>query len=583
MNHPAFWFFLQGILSALLPARARFLFAFAAALAGLWQVFRLSAADYAIAAFAGFRLEILRVDDLRFVFALIFSLAAVLGALYAGRRLSRLEGLACGFYAGSALGVTLAGDWVTLFFFWELMAVFSFFLVWEGRRPDSASAGFRYLLVHGAGGLCLFLGILLHLGSGGDPRVGLLSAQSPGFYWMLIAVLLNAAVPPLHAWLPDAYPQASPWGSVWLSAFTTKSAVYVLLAAFAGTPLLVPLGVAMALYGVVYAVLENDIRRLLAYHIVSQVGYMVAGAGLGTELSVNGAAAHAFCHILYKAVLFMGTGAVLYSLGRSTLTELGGVYRFFPFVFWMYLIGAFSISGFPLFNGFISKSMVVAAAGETGRGGVQILLELASVGTFLHTGLKLPYFTFFGTAGRKFAPRNVVPVPLGMKAAMGLGALFCFLLGVFPSLLYQYLPYPIHYEPYTAEHVIGALQLLAGTATAFFLFLPKLQGENTESLDTDAFYRRLLGPWVLHFAHAARQSAQAAAAVIGLGVQRFQAWVRNPLSPLFQVKPPPGLSRKQRRLFLETAWNEYIYRFPVGATVLWILAGWVFFAVWLLS
>src|SRR3989442_3951823 len=278
------------------------------------------------------------------------------------------------------------------------MAVTAVLLVWLRRQPSAVAAGFRYLLVHVFGGLCLLGGIVLYWSHTGTLAFGDLSrdAGSAAFALILIAFLLNAAVPPLGAWLPDAYPEATATGAVFMTAFTTKSAVYCLIRGFPGTEVLVWWGAFMALYGVVYAVLENDARRLLAYHIISQVGYMVCGVGIGTELALNGATAHAFAHILYKALLFMGAGAVLEVTGRRKLNEMGGLYKTMPLTLGLYMIGAFAISAVPLFSGFVSKSMVISAAGESHRAPIFLLLTLASAGTFLHTGLKLPYYMFFG-------------------------------------------------------------------------------------------------------------------------------------------------------------------------------------------
>jgi multicomponent Na+:H+ antiporter subunit D len=311
-------------------------------------------------------------------------------------------------------------------------------------------------------------------------------AGTAAFVLILVAFLVNAAVPPLGAWLPDAYPEASATGAVFLTAFTTKSAVYALIRGFAGTELLVWLGAIMAVYGVVYAVLENDARRLLAYHIVSQLGYMVCGVGLGTELALNGTTAHAFSHILYKAVLFMGAGAVLEVTGRRKLNEMGGLYRTMPVTLCLYMIGAFAISAVPLFSGFVSKAMVVSAAGESHRAPIFLMLTLASAGTFLHTGLKLPYYMFFGK-DRGLAAQEP---PTNMLVGMGLGAAACIFIGVFPDLLYRHLPFAVEYTPYTARHVLATLGLLSFTALGFFVLLDHLDPEPTISLDTDWLYRR---------------------------------------------------------------------------------------------
>lgn len=429
-----------------------------------------------------------RVDELSLVFSYVFSGMALLGMVFALHVDDDAQHVSALTYAGGALGVTFAGDFLSLYVFWELMAVSSALLVFLSRQKSSVAVGNRYLLVHVFGGLLLLAGVVLYWSETGTIAFEDLSAVADSTAWWLVlaAFLLNAAVPPLGAWLPDAYPEASVTGALFMTAFTTKSAVYVLIRGFPGTELLIWLGAAMAIYGVVYAVLENDARRLLAYHIISQVGYMVCGVGIGTELALNGATAHAFAHILYKALLFMGAGAVLQMTGLRKLSDMGGLYKTMPITLGLYMIGAFAISAVPLFSGFVSKSMVVSAAGEDGRAAVFLMLTLASAGTFLHTGLKLPYYMFFGRdAGiqAKEPPRN-------MLVAMGLAAVACIGIGVLPGLLYARLPFPADYAPYTLAHVTATLGMLAFTALGFFLLLKQLDPKPTISVDTDWFYRR---------------------------------------------------------------------------------------------
>jgi len=443
---------------------------------------------HGVVPFLGQELVLGRVDRLSLLFSYVFSIIALLGMIYSLHVDDDAQHVAALTYAGAALGVTFAGDFLTLFLFWELMALSAALIVWLRRERAATAAGFRYLLVHVFGGLCLLGGIVLYWSHTGTLAFGDLSrdAGSAAFVLILIAFLLNAAVPPLGAWLPDAYPEATATGAVFLTAFTTKSGVYALIRGFAGTEILVWLGAAMAVYGVVYAVLENDARRLLAYHIISQVGYMVCGVGIGTELALNGASAHAFAHILYKALLFMGAGAVLQVTGLRKLSDMGGLYKTMPVTFALYMVGAFAISAVPLFSGFVSKSMVVSSAGESHRATIFLLLTLASAGTFLHTGLKLPYYMFFGK-DRGLPAREP---PTNMLVAMGLAAAACVLIGVVPALLYGYLPFPVDYAPYTARHVMATLGLLGFTALGFFALLAHLDPEPTVSLDTDWFYRK---------------------------------------------------------------------------------------------
>ncbi len=445
----------------------------------------------------------LRIDQLGLVFAYIFLIMGFLGNLYALQEKSKSFHVAATLYVASSLGVVLAGDLLTLFIFWELAAVSATFLVWNRNRVASFGASLRYLLVHLAGGLSLFAGVAMIAALSGDLSFNRIALDRAG--WLIfLAFALNAAIPPLNAWLPDAYPESTPWGGVYLSAFTTKAAVYALARGFAGADFLVWLGAFMALYGVIFAVLENDIRRLLSYHIISQVGYMVCGVGLGTDLGLNGASAHAFCHILYKGLLFMAAGAVVYATGKSKLTELGGLLRPMPLTFIFYNVGALSISGAPLFNGFVSKSMVVTAVIEEHRGWIELLLLAASMGTFLHTGLKLPYFTFQGKLGASPARKP----SWNMNLAMAIASFLCLLIGVYPDLLYRFLPFEVDYVPYTARHVSESLQILLGTAVGFLLLIGKLGGEPSITLDTDWFYRKGSGLFVRRFCMPLRRSGE---------------------------------------------------------------------------
>jgi len=488
-QHPAAFLFLGAVLALLSRGKLRKIVLLASPALALYAVSMLTPDAVLTHSIPGFTLELLRVDRLSRFFAIIFCIASFLGTLYqlhlddAGEPVSSLA------LAGGALGVVFAGDWLTMFVFWEAMTVASLFVIWFARTPGSHRAGLRYLFIHVVGGGTLFAGILLHWGGGGDTFFGPMTGPaglSPAGWLILTGVCVNAAVPPLHTWLTDAYPECSVTGSVVQSAFTTKTAVFVLLRAFPGAEPLAVLGTVMAVYGVIYAVMSNDIRRLLAYHIVSQVGFMVAGIGLGTTMSMDGAAAHAFCHILYKALLFMGAGAIVHAAGTGKLTELGGLWRKMPVTMILFMIGAFSISGLPPFNGFISKSITLASAGEAHRPLIELFLELASVGTFLSIGLKLAYFAFLGT-DRDITPK---PLPPNMVGAMFGAAALCTLLGVFPGVLYDLLPLGTEYHPYTSSHVLSSLQLHIGTAAGFWLLLKLLWVRPYIALDVDWLYRK---------------------------------------------------------------------------------------------
>jgi multicomponent Na+:H+ antiporter subunit D len=493
--HPVLPFALAAVLVRLLPRGAgHVVMVLAPIVAGL-QIWQLEPGSSVQLDYLDWQLEVLRVDGLSTPFGVVFAIAALIAGIYGIATQRGPERSAALLYAGAAFGVVYAGDLLTFFLFWETKAIASTFLILARRTDRSGRAGMRYLFVHILGGKLLLAGIIVHVWQTGSLAF---TAFEPGVaaYLIMVACLLSAAVPPLHAWLADAYPEATVAGTVFLSAYTTKAAVYALARGFPGFELLIYLGVIMALYGVVYAVLENDIRRLLGYHIVSQVGYMVAAVGIGTELAINGATAHAFAHILYKGLLLMGAGAVLYATGRAKMSELGGIANRMRLVLALYMVGAVSISSFPLFSGFVSKELVVAAASAGDLTWLVLLLKIASVGTFLHTGLKLPFGTWIGKKGlgprlNEEGPVYVGAVPASMIVAMTLSAALNLLLGIRPQLLYDLMPYPVTYDVYTLGKVVETSQVLLFTALAFWLLLPKLHAKAIVSVDTDWVYRKL--------------------------------------------------------------------------------------------
>ena len=432
-----------------------------------------------------------RIDRLSLVWGYIYHIAVFLTVIYALHVKDSIQHVAGLIYAGSAIGAVFAGDLITLFVFWELTAVSSVFLIWARKTERSYASGMRYLLVQVGSGVILLAGILIHLHEGGTLEFGHLGLVSTGTTLIFIAFGIKCAFPLLHNWLQDSYPEATVTGTVFLSAFTTKLAVYAFARGFAGTEILVPIGAAMAAFPIFYAVIENDLRRVLAYSLNNQLGFMIVGVGIGTELSLNGTAAHAFSHILYKALLFMSVGAVLYRTGTANGSELGGLYKSMPLTMVFCCVGAASISAFPLFSGFISKSLVMTASAEGHYIITWYILLFASAGVFHHSGIKIPFFAFFAHDSGircKEAPTN-------MLIAMGVTAALCILIGIFPGPLYGILPYPVNYVPYTTSHVITQLQLLIWSALAFTflkrtgLYPPELPSVN---LDTDWVYRRVL-------------------------------------------------------------------------------------------
>jgi multicomponent Na+:H+ antiporter subunit D len=438
--------------------------------------------------FLDYTLTPMQSDKLSRLFATIFALMAAGGGLFALGQKNRLELPAAFVYAGSAIGVALAGDLVTLFVFWELMAISSTLVLWSNGSNNSYRASLRYLMIHLLGGMILFAGITGHIAQTGSVDFTRMLLDSPAQWLILIGFLVNAGAPPLWAWLPDAYPEASWSGTVFLSAFTTKAAVYVLMRGFHGTELLVWVGLIMVFYGIVYALLENDMRRILAYSIVNQVGFMVAGIGIGTEMALNGAAAHAFTHIIYKALLLMSAGSVLYMTNRRKCSELGGLFHSMPVTTICGIIGALAISSFPLTSGFVSKSMISEAAADGHLLTVWLLLTAASAGVFLHAGIKFPWFVFF----HKDSGLRPADPPASMRWAMIFFAFLCIAIGIWFEPLYALLPYAVTFVPYTPAHVVTQLQLLLFSGLAFFLVLPYLQRTLTITLDTDWTWRKAL-------------------------------------------------------------------------------------------
>ncbi|MCK4491045.1 MAG: Na(+)/H(+) antiporter subunit D [Candidatus Altiarchaeales archaeon] len=544
--HPTTVYFIGACLIPLLKGRLRKMLVVLVPILAFTSLLCVSHGSHWTYEFLDYELVFGRVDTLSLCFAYVFVIMSFIGAIYALHLRDSGQYVAAFLYIGGALGVVFAGDLLTLFIFWEIMAFSSVFLIWYRKGKRAMDAGFRYILVHAFGGSCLLAGIVIHLMDTGSITFQYLGLDGPGSMLILVGFMLNAAVPPLHAWLSDAYPKATVVGAVFLSAFTTKTAVYVLLRAFPGTDILIWLGATMALYGVVFAVLENDIRGILAYHIISQVGYMICGVGIGTEIAINGATAHAFSHILYKGLLFMGAGAVIHTTGKRKLTELGGIYRYMPLTVIFYMIGAFSISAFPLFSGFVSKSMVIEAAALDHRAIIWLMLTLASIGTFLHTGLKLPYFTFFG----KNKGVTAKEPPGNMLIAMGLAAFLCILIGVYPDVLYNLLPYQDtvkHFAPYTATHVVGTMQLLLFTALGFFLLIKKLGGEATITLDVDWFYRKPAGLFLWFCKNPLMRFASTVDKIATNIANIFLWFCRNPIGAMKHIRYGSHLSYLELR------------------------------------
>jgi len=418
---------------------------------------------------AGLDLILVRANELTLAFAVVFHIAAALNVIYAMNDSSKMTPTAGLAYAGAAIAALYAGDFATLFVYWELTATTSVFLILAAGHQRSVSAAMRYLLMQVGSGVLLLGGAVLLWRSGLGLVIGPIEALTPAGIFILVALGIKAAFPLLGGWLQDAYPEASPAGSVMLSAFTTKLAIYMLALCFAGFEPLLYIGLAMAIISLFAAVIENNLRRVLAIALVNQLGFMVVGIGIGTELALNGVVAHAFASVLYKGLLFMSVGAVFLRTGTDQAGTLGGLARHMPWTTAFCIIGALSIASMPLFSGFTTKALTLGAVAKQGELWVWLGLLFATVGVILHTALKLPYAMFFAPNAKIRAEE----APLNMLIAMGLAALGCIIIGVYPTALYDILPYPVTYKVWDIGHVLGELQLLAFAALVFALMVQR--------------------------------------------------------------------------------------------------------------
>ncbi|MXX72283.1 MAG: Na(+)/H(+) antiporter subunit D [Gemmatimonadetes bacterium] len=499
----------------------------------------------------GYTLTPVRADRLSLLFGYLFHLGAFIAIIYS-LHLKKgdsptVQHTSAVVYAGSALGAVFAGDFITLFVFWELLAISSVFLIWTRRTPAAISAGMRYLLVHVVSGVTLLAGAMVHAHQTGSLDFGPMGLEGLAAWLVFLAVGVKAAFPLAHSWLIDAYPEGTPTGTVFLSAFTTKVAVYALARGFAGEEVLIYIGAFMACFPIFYAVIENDLRRTLSYSMMNQIGFMVCGIGIGTTLAVNGAVAHAFNDVLFKGLLFMSMGAVMYMTGKTKASELGGLYKTMPVTMILCVVGALSISAVPLFNAFVSKSMIMSALLYEHHYWIWPVMLFASAGVVEHAGIKIPYFAFFahdsGIRTRE-PPRN-------MLVAMGIGAFLCILIGVQPQLLYNLLPGEVDYHAYSYTHILTQIQLLCFAIAAVAAFhLWKIYPAEIPSvnLDVDWVYRRAAVK-VTGFVGSMVGAADGALRTAFLGV------VRRTMRGAFRASGPRGV--------LARTW-------PAGSMVLWV-------------
>jgi len=540
-------FFAGGILAAITRGVTRSVILLAVPLIGAINLYTLGEGLHYQIPLLDYELTLVRVDRLSMLFGYLFHLAAFMGIIYSLHVRDTVQQVAAILYAGSALGAVYAGDLLTLFIFWELLALTSVFLILARQTERSFSAAMRYLLIQVLSGVILLSGVLIHAHETGSLAFNFIGLDGLASWLIFVAFGIKCCFPFLHNWLTDAYPEATPSGTVFLSAFTTKVAVYSLARAYPGTELLVYIGAVMTMFPIFFAVIENDLRRVLAYSLINQIGFMVVGIGLGTALAINGAIAHAFNDVVFKGLLFMTMGAVLFRTGKINGSELGGLYKSMPITTGFCIVGAASISAFPLFSGFVSKSMVMVAALEEHHPVVWLALLFASAGVFHHAGIKIPFFAFFAHDSgirTQEAPRN-------MLIAMGLAAVICIFNGSYPWVLYSMLPFPVDYQPYTWAHILTQSQLLFFSALAFCwlkltgLYPPELPGS---VIDAEWSYRKALPAlvrWIVSVGGAIRVDA----------LDRVQRRMERFLGEIYRHHGPQGV--------LARTW-------PTGSMAFWI-------------
>jgi multicomponent Na+:H+ antiporter subunit D len=489
---PILPFFIAAILTLFTRGWLRAVIMLGTPFIAAYGLYSLDAGHTITATLMGFDMTPVRIDKLSMLFGYLFAIAALLGNIYALYHKDTMQHFAAQAYAGSAIGAVLAGDMLTLFIYWELMALTSSALIFARRSEASFHAGMRYLVMQIISGLLLLAGIIIYYQSVGNLDFNFIGLDAPGGWLIFLAFGIKSAFPLLHNWLTDAYPEATVSGTVFLSSFTTKVAVYALARSYAGTDIMIYIGAVMAFFPIYYAVIENDLRRVLTYSLINQVGFMIVGIGIGTELALNGAVGHAFADVIFKGLLMMSMGAVLYATGEMRGSELGGLYKRMPKTTLFAIIGAASISAFPLFSGFVTKSMIVSAVLMEGYYGVWLILLFAAAGVFHHAGIKIPYFAFFAHDSKHIKTAKEAPNP--MLWAMAISSVLCVAIGVFPEAFYAMMPWPMEYSPYDATHILAQLQLLFFSALAFVwlqlagIYPPELKSVN---IDAEWVYRKL--------------------------------------------------------------------------------------------
>lgn len=413
----------------------------------------------------------LEVDALSLFFGLIITTAVFVSGLYSFEYMSRDDSLV-NFYtlylmlAGGVLGLVLSGDLFNIYVMIEIMT-FSAVALTAFRNDGfgSLEAAFKYLVVGSIGSSCVLIGTILIYAQLHTLNLAQIAAMLPGnltpvtviaFAFLFIGFATKAFLFPFHPLAADAHAVAPSSISVLISGVLTKTGVYgiIRLVYFLYQNidqamvqyLLIIVGSISMFVCVTMALAQHNFKRLLAFHSISQIGYVVTAVGLSSALGITSGLYHAMNHTLFKGLLFLCAGAVLHQTGTVDLDDLGGLSKRMPKTTVLFLIGAASISGIPPFNGFASKWMIYQSAYEAAAAGGNLLFVFATVVALITSVLTLASFikvaqsVFFGQLPEKY--KDVQEVPFSMRAPMWILAILCILTGLFPQAVTKYLTGP---------------------------------------------------------------------------------------------------------------------------------------------
>ena len=488
--HPGIVLILAGAVIALLPKTASRYLLPLGALAALAALLGTDKGLSVEVPFAGeLKLSLFVCDEISWFFGLVFAVIGVIGSVYSMDKGRRGEKAASAVYAGSALMTVFAGNMLTFIIFWEVMAVASIYMVFQGNGPDARRSSYRYMVMHLFGGNMLLAGVML-LSAGITAAVGPVTDTDSLPYWlMFIGTGVNCALPPFHTWVADSYPQATPESQLFMGSYTTKVAVYAMIRFFAGTEWLVIFAAVTAVLAACMALIENDLRKLLSYHIVSQVAMMVAGLAAGGDVGAAGAAMHAAFNILYKGVLLMAAGNIFTDLGLRYITDMGGLARKMPVTAVCAFIASFAIAGVPYFSGFASKALIMDALHAGGFNMSYILVTMAGVGTWLSITMRINYFVFIKKPERELpAGAATGRVPACKVLAMAAATVLVVITGIRPEMCYDMLSMDASHL-FAADHVLEYIGLFAGATVPFVLLRTFMAPHEGINLDVDRFYR----------------------------------------------------------------------------------------------